>query len=204
MLLLVGLGNPGTKHQNHRHNLGFMTLDRLVERYSFGPWRRRFQGQVADGRLGGRRAMALKPGTFMNLSGQSVGAAARYFHVSGKDIVVFHDEIDLAPGKIRVKQGGGTAGHNGLRSIDSHMGPDFRRVRVGVGHPGNKAQVQRYLLRDFPKRDKVWLDPLLDAVVEAAEYLAKDDDPGFSTKVALLRQPPKPSKPAPTSTTTPD
>ena len=204
MLLLVGLGNPGTKHQNHRHNLGFMTLDRLVERYSFGPWRRRFQGQVADGRLGGRRAMALKPGTFMNLSGQSVGAAARYFHVSGKDIVVFHDEIDLAPGKIRVKQGGGTAGHNGLRSIDSHMGPDFRRVRVGVGHPGNKAQVQRYLLRDFPKRDKVWLDPLLDAVVEAAEYLAKDDDPGFSTKVALLRQPPNPSKPAPTSTSTPD
>ena len=175
MLLLVGLGNPGTKHQNHRHNLGFMTLDRLVERYSFGPWRRRFQGQVADGRLGGRRAMALKPGTFMNLSGQSVGAAARYFHVSGKDIVVFHDEIDLAPGKIRVKQGGGTAGHNGLRSIDSHIGPDFRRVRVGVGHPGNKAQVQRYLLRDFPKRDKVWLDPLLDAVVEAAEYLAKDE-----------------------------
>ena len=200
MLLLVGLGNPGTKHQNHRHNLGFMTLDRLVERYSFGPWRRRFQGQVADGRLGGRRAMALKPGTFMNLSGQSVGAAARYFHVSGKDIVVFHDEIDLAPGKIRVKLGGGTAGHNGLRSIDSHIGPDFRRVRLGVGHPGNKAQVERYVLRNFPKRDRGWLEPLLDAVVAAAEHLAEDDDSGFTTKVALLLQPPKPSKPAPADT----
>ncbi len=204
MLLLVGLGNPGTKHQNHRHNIGFMALDRLVERYSFGPWRRRFQGQVADGRLGGRKAMALKPGTFMNLSGQSVGAAARYFRVDGKDILVFHDEIDLAPGQIRVKLGGGTAGHNGLRSIGSHLGPDFRRVRLGVGHPGNKAQVQRYVLRDFPKRDKVWLEPLLDAVVEAAEYLARDDDPGFSTKVALLLQPPKPEKPAPAETATSD
>ena len=197
MLLLVGLGNPDRRHARNRHNVGFMALEAIALHYGFGRERRRFHGTAREGLLGGKRTLALWPRTYMNRSGQAVEAAAHYYRLAPGSVIVFHDELDLNPGKVRVKRGGGTAGHNGLRSIGSHIGPDFRRVRIGVGHPGNKAQVERYVLRNFPKRDRGWLEPLLDAVVAAAEHLAEDDDPGFTTKVALLLQPPKPDKPKP-------
>jgi PTH1 family peptidyl-tRNA hydrolase len=200
MLLFVGLGNPGSGHANNRHNIGFMAVDEIVRRHSFGPWRKRFQGEVSEGFLGSEKVLALKPMTYMNESGRSVGEAVRFFKLDPEEVVVFHDELDLAPGKLRMKKGGGHAGHNGLRSIDAHMGPDFRRVRLGIGHPGDKNQVHNYVLKDFAKAEEAWLHPLIDAVAEAAPLLAKDDDTGFATKVALILQPPK-AKPAKQKTT---
>ncbi|MDA1098316.1 MAG: aminoacyl-tRNA hydrolase [Proteobacteria bacterium] len=196
MLLLVGLGNPGNKYADNRHNFGFMAMDEVIRRHGFGPLRRRFQGLTSEGSLAGQKVVILKPQTFMNESGRSVGEAARFFKVDPDHIVVFHDELDLAPGKLRVKKGGGLAGHNGLKSLAAHIGKDFRRVRLGVGHPGHKDKVLRYVLQDFAKADDAWLDPLLDAMAEAAPILTSGDDAAFASKVALILKPPAP-KPRP-------
>src|SRR6185312_1033607 len=188
MKLFVGLGNPGSSYARHRHNVGFMALDRIAERHDLGPWKKRFHGAVCDGPIAGRRVMLLKPQTFMNDSGRSVGEAPRYLKIAEQDIFVFHDEIDLAPSKLRVKIGGGNAGHNGLRSVSAHIGNDYARVRIGVGHPGSKDLVSGYVLHDFAKADADWLDPMLDAVADAAGRLAAGDDARFLTEVARALQ----------------
>ena len=189
-LLIAGLGNPGASYLRHRHNVGFMVLDVIHESYDFGPWRRRFDGTIAEGTLAGRKTHLLKPMTYMNESGRSVGAAARFFKLSPEAVVVLHDEIDLAAGKLRAKAGGGDAGHNGLRSITATLGPSYRRVRSGVGHPGEKARVHGHVLQNFSKADEEWLVPLLSAIAEAAPFLARDDDAGFMNKVAVILNPP--------------
>ncbi len=185
MQIFVGLGNPGAKYARNRHNIGFMALDRIAEEHRFPPWRKKFQAEIAEGRLGTERVILLKPQTYMNLSGQSVGEAMRFYKAAPEDVTVFHDELDLAPGKIRLKQGGGHAGHNGLRSIHQHIGESYARVRMGIGHPGDKAKVSGYVLHDFASADAEWLDPLLRAVGEAADKLAAGDGPGFMNAVAL-------------------
>ena len=190
MLLIVGLGNPGAQYAYHRHNLGFMAVDDIVERHGFGPYRAKFQGLLADGRLASDRVLALKPQTYMNESGRSVGQAMRFFRLAPDDVVVIYDEIDLPPGKCRVKRGGGAGGHNGVRSIDAHIGPDYWRVRLGVGHPGDKERVRGYLLHDFAAADEQWLDPLLEAVAAAAPLLAARAPDKFMNKVALATRPP--------------
>jgi PTH1 family peptidyl-tRNA hydrolase len=184
MLLLVGLGNPGEKYARHRHNVGFMAADAVASAHGFGPARTKFQGELREGSLGGDKALILKPLTYMNDSGRSVGEAARFYKIEPKDIVVFYDELDLAPGKLRIKTGGGAAGHNGIRSIDAHIGNDFRRVRIGIGHPGDKARVTGHVLGDFAKSDEAWLAPMLDAIAGAAPLLAKEDGNKFATAVA--------------------
>ena len=191
MQLFVGLGNPGAKYAGNRHNIGFMALDRIAGDHGFGPWRGKFQGSVTEGRLGTEKVVLLKPETFMNLSGQSVGEAMRFYKIAPEDITVFHDEIDLAPGKLRVKSGGGHAGHNGLRSLHQHIGEAYRRVRMGVGHPGHKDAVPSYVLRDFPKADAAWLDDLLRGCSDGAAALASGDTGGLQNAVALRMQPPK-------------
>jgi PTH1 family peptidyl-tRNA hydrolase len=198
MILLVGLGNPSSKHANNRHNIGFAALDRIVERHRFSAYRRQHRGLLAEGRLDRLKVLALKPMTYMNESGQSVGQALRYYKIDATDVVVFHDELDLVAGKMRVKIGGGHAGHNGLRSLDDHIGKGYRRVRLGIGHPGDKGRVLRHVLGDFAKADQAWLEPFLDAIADAAPLLARGDDPGFATRVALLLNPPENhrSKPA--------
>ncbi len=195
-LLIAGLGNPGDKYARHRHNAGFMAVDAIAKEHRFGPWRKRFQGLIAAGNIAGRKALLLKPMTYMNESGRAVGEAMRYLKLPEDALVVVHDELDLAPGKIRVKTGGGDAGHNGLRSITATLGPDYRRLRIGIGHPG-KAAVLSWALRDFSKADREWLEPLLEAIAKSISYFAKDDDPGFMNRVALLTRPPEPEeKPA--------
>jgi PTH1 family peptidyl-tRNA hydrolase len=184
MKLFVGLGNPGSEYARQRHNVGFLAVERIAERHGLGPWKKRFHGLVCDGPIGGHRVMLLKPQTYMNDSGRSVGEAQRYVKVSEHDIYVFHDELDLAPGKLKVKTGGGNAGHNGLRSITAHIGNEYARVRIGIGHPGSKEQVLRHVLHDFAKADAVWLAPLLDAIADAAPRLAAGDDARFLTDVA--------------------
>ena len=195
-LLIAGLGNPGASYARHRHNVGFMAADAIAGKHGFAPWRARYHGMVAEGTLAGRRTILLKPMTYMNESGRAVGEAARYLKLPLSAIVVIHDELDLAPGKLRAKTGGSDAGHNGLRSITAALGPDYRRVRIGIGHPGAPA-VLSYVLHDFSKADREWAEPLLSAMAEAAPYLAKDDDPGFMNRVALLTKPPKPKKETP-------
>ena len=197
LLLIAGLGNPGAKYTRHRHNVGFMAADAIATRHRFAPYRPRYHGSVAEGTVGGRKTLILKPMTFMNESGLSVGEAARYLKVPTQGIVVIHDEVDLVPGKIRAKAGGSDAGHNGLRSVTSVLGAGYRRVRIGVGHPGIAPLVPSYVLRDFPKADYEWLTPLIDAIAEAAPYLAADDDAGFMNRVALLTRPQRPQKPKP-------
>jgi PTH1 family peptidyl-tRNA hydrolase len=189
MLLFVGLGNPEPGYQDNRHNVGFMAVDEIIDRHKFPLPRARFQGLVSDGRLGQERVLILKPVTFMNESGRSVGEAARYLKIPPEDIVVFHDELDLSAGKVRVKSGGGHAGHNGLRSIDRHVGKNYRRVRIGIGHPGNKNKVHGHVLHDFSKEEYKWLDPLLAALATASPLLAEGDNSGFMSKVALALQP---------------
>lgn len=195
-LLIAGLGNPGAEYARNRHNVGFMVADVMADRHKFGPWRARFQGHVADGTLAGRKVHLLKPTTYMNESGNSVGAALRFFKLPLSALVVVHDELDLAAGKLKVKTGGGDAGNNGARSITASVGPDYRRVRIGIGHPGTKGRVHSHVLGNFSKADEDWLIPMLDAVAEAAPYLAQDDDPGFMNKVALMLRPPE-KKPKP-------
>ena len=195
MQLFVGLGNPGAKHANHRHNIGFMAIDAIADEHGFGPWRQNFQAQVADGRLGAHKVLLVKPQTFMNLSGQSVGEAMRYLKLAPEDIWLFHDELDLAPGKIRAKHGGGHGGHNGLRSLHQHVGDQYNRVRLGIGHPGHKDRVSGYVLHDFARADQAWLDSLLAAVAREAPRLADGDPSGFMNAVALATQPPKPRSP---------
>jgi PTH1 family peptidyl-tRNA hydrolase len=190
-LLLAGLGNPGAQYALNRHNAGFILADAIYLEYGFGPWRAKFQGLVSEGELAGRKTWLLKPQTYMNDSGMSVSAAVRFFKLPLTALVVAHDEIDLAAGKLKVKTGGGDAGQNGLRSITAALGPDYRRVRIGIGHPGHKDQVTGHVLQNFSKEDLGWFKPLLDAMVEAAPLLAQDDDAGFMSKVALLLKPEK-------------
>ncbi len=185
MLLFVGLGNPGSRHLGNRHNVGFMAVQAIAKRHDIAPWRRRFQGVAAEGPIGGERALLLLPGTFMNDSGRAVAEAAHFYKLDLKEIVVFHDEIDLAPGKVRVKTGGGVAGHNGLRSITAHIGNDYRRVRIGVGHPGVKEMVQHYVLSDFAKSEREWVAALCDSIAENAAFLVKGQDASFQNKIHL-------------------
>jgi peptidyl-tRNA hydrolase, PTH1 family len=196
MKLFVGLGNPGPGHAGNRHNVGFMAADAIAAAHGFAPWRAKFHGQLAEGRLGGEKVLLLKPGTFMNLSGDAVRAALDFYKLEPGDVVVFHDELDLAPGRVRVKTGGGHAGHNGLRSIDAHIGPDFTRVRLGIGHPGDKRLVTNYVLGDFAKADADWVEDLLRGVAEGAPALAANDSAGFLEAVARRLPPPKPKAPA--------
>jgi len=195
MHLFVGLGNPGPKYAANRHNIGFMTVDEIVRRHGFSAWRKRFQGEAAEGALAGEKVLALKPATYMNESGRSVGEAARFFDIDPAQVIVFYDEIDLVEGKLRVKFGGGAAGHNGIRSIIAHLGPHFQRVRLGIGHPGEKGLVHPHVLSDFARADKLWLDPLIDAVAEHAGLLIAGPEGAFQNKVHLALNPP-PEKPA--------
>lgn len=197
MKLFAGLGNPGPKHAGNRHNIGFMALDRIADDHGFSPWRAKFQGQISEGRLGSEKIILLKPETFMNRSGQSVGEAIRFYKLDSTDITVFHDEIDLAPAKIKCKAGGGHAGHNGLRSIHDHIGPHYDRVRLGVGHPGHKDKVPGYVLRDFAKADQDWLDDVLRGLSDGAPMLADGDTGRFLNAVALRVSPPRSSTTAP-------
>lgn len=193
MRLFVGLGNPGPKYAQNRHNFGFMALDRIASDHGFAPWRSKFQAEICEGTLGGTKVLLLKPQTFMNLSGQSVGEAARFYKIAVGDVMVFHDELDLAPGKVRVKQGGGHAGHNGLRSIHQHLSPDYGRVRLGIGHPGHKDRVSGYVLADFAKADQDWLDDVIRGCSDGAADLAAGDAGRFMNAVALRVAPPRAS-----------
>ena len=188
MQIFVGLGNPGANYVHNRHNIGFMALDQIATENSFGPWKSKFQGRISEGRLGHEKVILLKPETFMNLSGQSVGEAMRFFKLESTDITVFHDELDLAPGKCRVKSGGGHAGHNGLRSLHQHIGADYQRVRLVIGHPGHKDAVAGYVLHDFAKADQVWLPDLLSGIADGAGKLAQADTGGFMNAVAISVQ----------------
>lgn len=188
-VLVVGLGNPGGSYSGHRHNIGFMALDRAASANGFGPWRSKFQGEISEGRVAGQRVILLKPMTYMNESGRSVGEAARFLKIPTQDIIVVHDELDLAPGKCRIKVGGGHAGHNGLRSIHAHIGPDYARVRLGIGHPGDKRMVSGYVLHDFARADDAWLTPLLEGFSDGFAKLVSGDDAGFQNVVALKAAP---------------
>ncbi|HET7334129.1 MAG TPA: aminoacyl-tRNA hydrolase [Rhizomicrobium sp.] len=199
-LLIAGLGNPGADYARNRHNAGFMAVDVIHESYDFSPWRSKFHGAVSEGSFGKRKVILLKPMTYMNDSGMSVAPAARFFKIAPPDIVVIHDELDLAAGKMRMKAGGGDAGHNGLRSISAALGPTYRRLRIGVGHPGDKSRVHGHVLNNFSKADEDWLVPMLSAIAEAAPLLARNDDARFTTKISLALNPPvknpKPGKTA--------
>jgi PTH1 family peptidyl-tRNA hydrolase len=188
MRLFVGLGNPGAKYADNRHNIGFMAVDEIARRHGFAPWRRRFQGETAEGTLERERVMLLRPSTFMNESGRAVQEAANFFKLTPADIAVFHDELELPPAKLRVKVGGGIAGHNGLRSISTHVGNDYRRVRLGIGHPGVKELVHGHVLSDFAKSDRPWVEALIGAVADNAALIAADRDSAFQNKVHLTMQ----------------
>ncbi len=198
MRLLVGLGNPGAKYARNRHNIGYMAVDRIAEDHGFGPWKAKFQGRLSEGRLGGEKTLLLKPETFMNLSGQSVGEAMRFYKLGAGDVTVLHDELDLAPGKARFKQGGGHAGHNGLRSLHGHIGEGYARIRLGIGHPGRKELVAGYVLHDFARADADWLADLMDGISDGAVHLATGDGGKFMNAVALRTTPQRssPSKAA--------
>ncbi|MDW3224882.1 MAG: aminoacyl-tRNA hydrolase [Paracoccaceae bacterium] len=191
MRLIVGLGNPGAKYAKNRHNIGFMAVDRIADDHGFSAWKSKHQSSVTEGRIGSDRVVLLKPETFMNNSGQSVQAAMRFYKLEPADVVVLHDEIDLAPGKVKHKVGGGHAGHNGLRSIHTHIGPEYARVRLGVGHPGHKDRVPSYVLHDFAKADEAWLDDVLRGVSDGAPWLAVDDAGKFMNAVGMRLSPPR-------------
>jgi PTH1 family peptidyl-tRNA hydrolase len=188
MQLFVGLGNPGSGYVWNRHNIGFQVVDAIAKRHGIQPWRRRFQGVAADGPLAGERVVLLLPGTYMNESGRAVAEAAHFYKLGLPDIVVFHDEIELPPGKVRVKVGGGNAGHNGLRSITDHMGNDYRRVRIGVGHPGVKELVQRHVLSDFAKSEREWVEELRGIIADNVPFLVRGENASFQNKVYLAMQ----------------
>lgn len=199
MLLIAGLGNPGPQYERNRHNVGFMAADAIARRHSFSGFSKKFRGEIAEGALAGEKVLLLKPMTFMNLSGDSIGEAMRFYKLGPADIIVMHDELDLAPGKLKLKTGGGNGGHNGLKSIDAHCGKDYKRLRIGIGHPGDKARVNPHVLGDFIKSDAEWLEPMLDAIADHAELLAKGDDAGFLNKIAqsggtAAAKPAKPEK----------
>jgi PTH1 family peptidyl-tRNA hydrolase len=185
MLLIAGLGNPGRRYAGHRHNIGFMAADKIHRRHRFSPWRARFEGETSEGDIAGEKVLLLKPATYMNESGRSVAQAMRFYKLTPANVVVVYDELDLPPGKLRMKQGGSTAGHKGLKSIEAHIGKDFRRMRIGIGHPGAKELVNGYVLHDFAKADREWIDPLLGAVAENAVYLAANNDANFMNRVHL-------------------
>lgn len=197
MKLFVGLGNPGAQYAGNRHNVGFMAVERIAADHGFAPWKRAFHGLAAEGRLGAEKVILLKPETFMNLSGRAVQAAATFYKIAPADIIVFHDELDLAPGRLRLKQGGGHAGHNGLRSIHGHLGEGYGRVRIGIGHPGHKDAVAPYVLHDFAKADAGWLDDLLRGISDGAAALAQGQGDAFQNAVALRMNPPRNSGSAP-------
>src|SRR5215469_16125265 len=188
MRLLVGLGNPGARYTGNRHNIGFMVAEAIARRHGIGPWRRHFHGVAAEGPIGKERALLLLPGTYMNDSGLAVADAARFYKLEPGQIIVVHDELDLAPGKVRVKVGGGAAGHNGLRSITAHIGNDYKRVRVGVGHPGDKDLVLNYVLADFAKSERPWVEALCDVIADNAELIVKGADSTFQNRVHLGMQ----------------
>ncbi|KQT45129.1 peptidyl-tRNA hydrolase [Aureimonas sp. Leaf454] len=185
MLLIVGLGNPGPSYAGHRHNIGFMAVDEIQRRAGFSPWTKKFKGEISEGQIGTDKVLLLKPLTFMNESGASVGDAVRFYKIEPGQVVVIHDELDLAAGKVRVKTGGGNGGHNGLRSIDAHIGKDYRRVRLGIGHPGSKERVNGHVLSDFHKVDREWLDPLIEAVARQVELLSAGEDAQFMNRIAM-------------------
>jgi PTH1 family peptidyl-tRNA hydrolase len=186
--ILVGLGNPGAEYAGNRHNIGFMAADAIARRWGFPPWRRRFQGAAAEGALGGEKVLLLKPATYMNDSGRAAAEAVRFYKVALGDVVAIHDELDLAPGKLRVKVGGGNAGHNGLRSLTAHLGNDYKRIRLGIGHPGDKSMVYNYVLNDFTKSERRWVDVLVDAVADNVPLLIAGDDPTFQNRVHLAME----------------
>lgn len=200
MRLIVGLGNPGAKYEKNRHNIGFMAVDEIHrQNSSFTPWKSRFQGLVSEGRLGSEKVILLKPTTYMNESGRAVGEAMRFYKSEPEDIVVIYDELDLPPAKFRMKKGGGHGGHNGLRSITAHIGEAYRRLRLGIGHPGDKKLVANYVLGDFAKSDQAWLEPLIDEIARNADLLAEAQDSQFANKMTLALEPEKAkraSKPA--------
>lgn len=196
MLVIAGLGNPGAEHARNRHNIGFMAADAIARRHSFSPWTKKFSALAAEGMLGGEKTLLLKPQTFMNRSGQSAGEALRFHKLEPASLCVIYDELDIAPGRLRVKTGGGAGGHNGIRSLDAHCGPAYRRVRLGIGHPGDKALVHNWVLGNFAKADDDWLTGLLDAVADAAPLLASPDENAFANKVSVLLGKPEAPKPA--------
>ena len=195
MRLLVGLGNPGPGYAGNRHNIGAMAVDAICRRHGFGSWKSRFHGRAAEGLLNSVKVVALKPLTYMNRSGEAVSAAMRFYKMPPEDVIVIYDEIDLKPGQIRVKKGGGAAGHNGIRSIDDYIGPEFWRVRLGIGHPGAPELVHNHVLQDFSKADRPWLEKLLDAIADAFPLIAAGDESRFVNKVVLAIKPPKPKEP---------
>jgi peptidyl-tRNA hydrolase, PTH1 family len=192
MLILVGLGNPGPKYANNRHNFGFMAAEEIARRYGFSAERSRFQSYVSTGQIGGEKTLLLRPKTFMNLSGKAVGSALRFHKIRARNVIIMHDELDLVLGKVRVKHGGGAGGHNGLRSLDSNIGKDYGRIRMGIGHPGEKHRVERYVLSDFHKSELNDVQGVVDAIADALPILVEGDEAGFMTRVALNHPPPKP------------
>lgn len=189
MQILAGLGNPGSDYAGHRHNIGFMAVDAIHHRHGFPSWSSKFNALVSSGTIDGDKVLLIKPQTFMNRSGQAVGEAMRFYKLGPEAVTVLYDELDLAPGKVRIKTGGGAGGHNGIRSLDDHCGKHYRRVRLGIGHPGNKALVQRHVLGNFAKADQDWLDPMMESVADNAGLLVKGDDSGFMNKIALAVNP---------------
>jgi peptidyl-tRNA hydrolase, PTH1 family len=192
MFLFVGLGNPGAKYEGNRHNIGFMAVDEIVRRHGFSSWRQKFQSHTSEGKIGVERVVVIKPQTFMNESGSAAQAAMSFLKIDPSKVFVFYDELDLLAGKIRVKQGGGAAGHNGIRSLIAHLGPDFQRVRLGIGHPGDKNLVHHHVLSDFGKSDREWVVPMIDAVAENAGMLLDGKEATFQSKVHLAVSPPAP------------
>ena len=206
MIVIAGLGNPGSKYAGNRHNIGFMAVDALHRRHSFSPWSKKFKAEIAEGEIAGERVLLIKPQSFMNLSGEAVGEALRFYKLGPDKLTVLYDELDLAPGRVRIKTGGGHGGHNGIKSLDAHCGKDYRRVRLGIGHPGSKEAVQHHVLGDFAKSDRSWLEPLLDTLADHADMLVRAEDSQLLNKLALAvgvkdeavaEKAEKPAKPAP-------
>ncbi|WP_160008176.1 aminoacyl-tRNA hydrolase [Rhizobium sp. 18055] len=185
MLVIAGLGNPGSQYAGNRHNIGFMAVDAIHRRHSFSPWTKKFKAVISEGEIAGEKVLLIKPQTYMNLSGESVGEAMRFYKLQPSDIVAVYDELDLAPAKARIKTGGGHGGHNGIKSLDAHCGKEYRRLRLGIGHPGNKDLVQHYVLGDFAKVDRTWLEPMLEALADNAEMLVRNEDSQLMNKLAL-------------------
>ena len=185
MLIIAGLGNPGQKYAGNRHNIGFMAVDAIHRKHPFSPWSKKFKGEISEGEIAGEKVLLIKPQTFMNLSGEAVGEAMRFYKLSPKDIIAIYDELDLVPGKARIKTGGGHGGHNGIKSLDAHCGREYRRLRLGIGHPGDKERVTGHVLGDFAKADAVWLDPLLDEIGLSIDMLVRGEESQFMNKLAL-------------------